>query len=642
MTRAKDDFHVAWRQFVLDHGYRANAHDLAAVVGQSVADILRVRQSGACARQKQGKGFAELFALWHGRAPKEADWPPPRMLGAKGTYEWQAPEIALLATLVGRLGTSEIATVLTARLRERTGDAGAERSRVAVQVRINVIGMQSSDVLGGITTTQAGREIGSKAIIYQAIHKGLLRPRRNGKLYVIPHGEWAAFKAKRTFPPKGYIMLSSIREALAIRSDKLSEFARMGYVPTAVRCNPLGAKGPSTQFGTWWIDPKAVRKLVADRRAGRPMPWHGKPMADNLRATFRRWQERRHPGACATCKELWGRKGAPKTFEDFVQRYPELAHGAKRHLTIPWTPGMTLSEVAAHVGRSTSTVKIAIKNGMLAVRVQEGRQYVTRTDATRWKARRCPTGDSEKSWLSLETACSLYLFTRRELRAFIKVGKLKTKTGTNGPMRGVEYVPRQQVAQLREKLGFTEEQAARRAGVTVARLRHLLEGVAWRKAQGIPLVTLQAVIKRIESRHGYTVEEAAAEAGTTAQWVQERIQDGTIKVSRAKWDRRRIYISEPMLQRLQRAKLKPSVAKRLGADWLRLSEAANEAGVCTTTLIKWAEDGELARQPSEVGWRYHREAVRARARRYWMTTRFHRATPPGWLQAEGQPTRAAA
>jgi hypothetical protein len=279
---------------------------------------------------------------------------------------------------------------------------------------------------------------------------------------------------------------------------------------------------------------------------------------------------------------------------------------------------------------------------MLAVRVQEGRQYVTRTDATRWKARRCPTGDSEKSWLSLETACSLYLFTRRELRAFIKVGKLKTKTGTNGPMRGVEYVPRQQVAQLREKLGFTEEQAARRAGVTVARLRHLLEGVAWRKAQGIPLVTLQAVIKRIESRHGYTVEEAAAEAGTTAQWVQERIQDGTIKVSRAKWDRRRIYISEPMLQRLQRAKLKPSVAKRLGADWLRLSEAANEAGVCTTTLIKWAEDGELARQPSEVGWRYHREAVRARARRYWMTTRFHRATPPGWLQAEGQPTRAAA
>lgn len=303
---------------------------------------------------------------------------------------------------------------------------------------------------------------------------------------------------------------------------------------------------------------------------------------------------------------------------------------------------MTLSEVAAYVGRSLGTVKIAIKNCMLAVQAHDGRQYVTRTDATRWKARRCPTGDSEKSWLSLDTASSLYLFARRELRAFIKAGKLKTKTGTNGPMRGVEYVPRQQVAQLREKLGFNEEQAARRAGVTVARLRHLLEGVAWRKAQGIPLVTLQAVIKRIESRHGYTVEEAAAEAGATVQWVHERIQDGTIKVSRAKWDRRRIYISEPMLKRLLKVRRKKPEAKRLGADWLRLSEAANEAGVCTTTLIKWAEDGELVRQTSEVGWRYHREAVRARSRRYWATVRFHRATPPDWLQAEAQPTRAAA
>ena len=642
MTRATEDCLPAWRQFVLDHGFRASAYDLAAVVGQSVEDIVRVRQTGACARLKRGKGFADLFALWHGRAPKEADWPPPRKIGSNGSYEWQAPEIALLATLVGTLDTGKIAGVLTERLRDRTGDAGAERSRVAVQVRTNVIGMQSSDVLGGITTTQAGHEIGSKAIIYQSIHKGHLRPRRIGKLYVIPHGEWAAFKARRTFPPKGYVMLSSIRDALAIRSDKLSEFARMGYVPTAVRCNPLGTKGPSTQFGTWWIDPKAAKKLIADRRAGRPMPWHGKPMADNLRATFRRWKERQHPASCETCKALWGKKGAPKTIEDFAQRYPVLAHGAKRHLTRPWTPGMTVSEVAAHAGRSAGTVKAAIRNGMLAVQEHGGRQYVTRTDATRWKARRCPTGEGEKSWLSLDTACSLYLFTRRDLRGFIKAGKLRTKVGTNGPMRGVLYVSRHQVGQLREKIGFTEEQAARRAGVSVARLRHLLEGVAWRKAQGIPLVTLQAVIKRFESRAGYTVEEAAAKAGMTDQWVQERIQDGTIKVSRAKWDRRRIYISEPMMRRLLEAKQKTPGIKRLGADWLRLSEAANEAGVCTTTLIKWAEDGELVRLPSDVGWRYHREAVRARARRYWVTVRFRRATPPDWLQSEAQATRAAA
>ena len=45
----------------------------------------------------------------------------------------------------------QIAGALTARLRERTGDPAAERTVVAVQVRINLIGLQSGDVLGGIT-----------------------------------------------------------------------------------------------------------------------------------------------------------------------------------------------------------------------------------------------------------------------------------------------------------------------------------------------------------------------------------------------------------------------------------------------------------------------------------------------------------
>lgn len=42
----------------------------------------------------------------------------------------------------------------------------------------------------------------------------------------------------------------------------------MGYVPGAVRCNPFGVKGPSTQFGTWYVDPQTVEGLLADRRAG--------------------------------------------------------------------------------------------------------------------------------------------------------------------------------------------------------------------------------------------------------------------------------------------------------------------------------------------------------------------------------------
>lgn len=239
-----------------------------------------------------------------------------------------------------------------------------------------------------------------------------------------------------------------------------------------------------------------------------------------------------------------------------------------------------------------------------------------------------------KSWLALETACKQYLFTMRELRGHIRSGELKSKIGTDGPMKGVEYVSKHQCRKLRDTLGFTEEQAARRAGVTVARLKVLLEGVTWRKANGIPLATVQAVIKRLESREGYTLEEAAEEVGESVQWVQECINIGIVRVSKAKWDRRRIYISAPMLKRLKEHKENPVRPERLGKDWLRVSEAALEAGVTAGTIIKWADTGELKRRKSKSGWRYHREAVRAKARIYWRTARLHRAIPPDWLQAE--------
>lgn len=631
-----------WQAFVLEHGWRAQAHELAAVVGQTVESVQRLRRTGACQPLRKGKRFIELFSLWHGRPPEEADWPLPRKSGAGGNYEWQGPEIALLASLVGTMGVPEIGQILTNRLRDITGDAAAERTRVAVQVYINKIGMQTQDVLGGITTTEAAREIGSTAIINQAIFKKQLPARRVGRIWVIPHDAWRAWKAKRIFPPDGYVLLSSIREALSIRSDKLSEFARMGYIPTAVRCNPYGTKGPSTQFGTWYISAKTADTLLADRRAGRPMPWHGMPMQDNLRATFKLWQKRMHPETCKTCAEIWGKKGAPRTFDEYAKRYPPLAHGAKRHLTRPWSPGLTIREVAVHAGCPVVRVRRAIANGMLAISIEGGRQYVSRTDATRWKARKCPTGEGEKSWLSLVSASKAYLFTLRELRAFIAGGKLKSKTGTNGAMRGVVYVSKHQCGQLREKIGFTEEQAARRIGVSVPRLRQLLDGVNWRKAKGIPLATVQAAIKRLESREGYTIQEAATEAGVTAQWVMDRVRDGSIKVCRAKWDRRRIYITAPMVKRLKQVKLNPVARERFNDEWLRLSEAANEAGVCTTTLIHWAEKGELPRRQSKAGWRYHREAVRARARVYWKSVRFHRAAPPAWLGAESLERKMAA
>ena len=635
MTRKRSTLSAEWEQFVLQHGWRALLADLAAVLGQSENDIRFVRSSGACVRHAQRKGFSELFTLWHGSPPQDTDWPPPRKSSA-GVYTWQTPELALLATLVGTLGPKEIAQVLSTRLIKVTGDKKAKRTKESVILQTNRIGLTSADLVGGLTTTQAGKEIGSLAIVNQAIAKKQLRVERVGRYLKIPYAVWNEWKSKRVFPPEGYVQLSTIKAALAIKSDKLSEFARASLIPTAVRCNPYGTGVRSTQFGTWYIDPKVAEQLLSDRRAGGPMPWHAKPNLDNMKATYKLWSLRKHPSSCSTCADIWGEQGVPKTFEAYQVQYPPLAHGAKRHLTRVWDPGLTLKEVATFTERSIHYVRSAIANGMLEVSLQGRTQYVSRTNATRWKARKCPTGDNEKSWITLPTAETQYLFTQKELRKFIKSGELFSKVGTEGAQRGIVYVSRHQCGQLREKLGFTEEQAATRVGVTVGRFRVLLEGVNWRKGDGIPLATVQAVVKRLGSREGYTIEEASIALKTTEQWVRERIQDGTVRVTRAKWDRRRLYLTKPMVQRLEKALASPKPAKPLGKEWLSLSGGAGEAGVSTATLIHWAEAGEIERRQSSIGWRYHQEAVRARARIYWETVRFHRAVPPEWLRRELQ------
>ena len=630
----------AWKDFVVAHGHQAVTKHLAFVLGRPDAEISRLRAAGVCSKGGRRKTFPELFRLWHGREAADDEWPVPAKAG-HGSYEWQGPELALLASLVGRIGKPEIAQVLTERLRRVTGDAAATRNPTSVQMAIGRIGMQTKDVVGGITVAKAGREIGSLPVVHQAIRKGDIRARRVGRAWVIPHEAWKAWKAKRVFPPAGYVPLTTLKQPLAIRSDKLSEFARMGYVPTAVRCNPYGTGLPSTQFGTWYIDPKVAEQLVADRHAGRPMPWHGKAIADNLRVTYRLWQQRKHPPGCKTCSEIWGPDGAPRSFEEYTERYPALAHGAKRHLTLPWAPGLTVAEVARKAGCAASRVRRAVANGTVNVQRHAGESYITKTDATRWITRGCPAGDDARSWISVATASKRYLFSARELNAFIAAGRLNAKTGTDGAMRGVVYVSWQQCAKLREEIGFTEKEAARRAGVTVADLRQALAGVNWRGTGAIPLVTVQAVIKRLQSRPGLTIEEAAEAVGRDGAWVRARIMDGTVRVLRRRWDQGRPYLSEPMVRRLRDAAASAPPSESPGADALRLSEAAREAGVTTGTILKWANNGELHRFQARSGWRYPREAVRDRARPYWQRIRFHRATPPEWLRAEIQSCREA-
>ena len=68
----------AWERFVIAHGHRAIARELAFILGRTEREILRMRASGACTKSKGPKNYPELFALWHGREPGEDDWPSPR------------------------------------------------------------------------------------------------------------------------------------------------------------------------------------------------------------------------------------------------------------------------------------------------------------------------------------------------------------------------------------------------------------------------------------------------------------------------------------------------------------------------------------------------------------------------------------
>jgi len=632
---ANDELRVPqsdWRDFVLQHGHGARADDLAAVLGLPTAEIKRLRGRGAAKRQTMPKSFAELFALWHGRGPDAGDWPAPAKAG-HGAYEWQPPELELLASLVGQLGNVQIAQVLTQRLREVTGDARALRDVPAVVLQTNRMGLRSTDVVGGITVKEASAQAGSPAAVYDAIEAKALTAWKVGRVWVIPRAAWQRWLARRTIPPAGFIRLSTLKEPLGVRSDKLSEFARLGLVPSAVRCNPSGT-GLSTQNGTWWIDPKQAKVLIEDRRAGRPMPWHGQALPDNLRRSFARWCDRRHPDTCAICAGIWGENGAPRSYEDYAHRYPPLAQGPKRHLTQPWSAGLKVAEVAKASGCTAAHVRLAITNGALIAAEVGGTMRVSREAMTRWRARRCPTGEAHQSWQTVATACRLYGFTEAELRAFIAEGRLQLRIGGDGPHRGVELVSRNGCAQLRHERGFTLADAATRAGVPEAQLRRRLQAAGWRAGDPVPVATLRAITRRLKSQEGYTVAEAVKRLeflGVTTAWITDCIERGIVVLASAPWAPERRYLSNAMIERLKAERAHPSPRRKLTDGWLRLSQAATEAGVTTSTIVRWASEGQLAREAFSDGWRYQVTEVRRQARRYWSKRRGGRTCPPSWL-----------
>lgn len=618
-----------WKQFVIRHGAGARGDHLAHLLGVPAEDVARLRAKGVCTPLPRALHFGELFALRHGRAPRDDEWPLPRKFA--GGYEWLAPERALLASLAGTASVQQLSKVLTARLRAITGDPHAARCKSAVQQGIQRVGLQASDVVGGIPITVAAKEIGgSRQAIYHAIEIEQLKARKIGRLWVLDRASWQQWKQGRSFPPEGYVLLASLKEPLGVRSDKLSEFARMGYVPSAVQCNPYGtSKG--TQFGIWYVSAATAAALKRDRHLGRPMPWHGKPMMDNLRATWRTWQERKHPEVCPTCRQIWGEAGAPADFDAYVRRYPGLAHGAKRHLTMPWSPGLTLQEVAAQARVHLTLVLKAIVNASLEATSHDGELYVSRTEATRWIARKCPDGEGAGSWVCLDVASERYSFTKAQLKAWIADGTLRSKIGDNGPMRGIQYVMRQQCARLRNDMGYTHEQAAAQLGISVERLKPLLEGAHWRQDGLIPQATVSAVRKRLQSQAGWDVQAAAEELGVELDWVEQQIRRGTVRVSQAPWDRRRRYLSAPMMQRLRAAQACGDSPAGPPAHWLRQQAAAALAGVSPATLLKWVAAGNVAWQDAPAGRVFNPADVRAQARVFWKNPRLTRARPPAWM-----------
>jgi excisionase family DNA binding protein len=619
---------MTWQQFVVaECGGLPRAY-VAAIVQQPLAALARYsgpRPPGAASHVQR---FVELFARWRGRAPAAGDWPAPGRSGAG--YHWLPPEDELLISLVGTTDKPSIAQALTTRLQAVTADGSARRTELDVQQRMNRLGLASTDIVGGIRVPEAGAEIGSIEIVRDAIERGSLKHFRLGRNIVIAHAEWARWKATRTIAPSGYIRLATLREALGIRSDsKLPEFAAAGYIPTAVRANPSKPGEHSGKNGTWYIDPAVARQLVADRHAGRPMPWHGKPLRDNLNATWKLWQQRKHPGDCSTCRSIWGAAGAPASFDDYARRYPPLAHGAKRHLTMRLHPGLLIAEVAQRAGCSLGTVTAAIKAGALRA-TRTGRNVrITRTDAARWIARRLPSGQGRASWISAETALQWYGFKADSLDGFVAVGRLKTR----GAGASRLYM-RQQIAELRDTIGYTETQAATKLRISVAQLRTLLAGVHWRQEGLIPKDTLAAVRKRLDSSSGLTVTQAAMELCETERWVRDRIKDGIVRVTTTPWNARRLYLTEPMMDRLRAAQRRSAPPAALSETWITLAAAARLAGVSTATVNNWRLSGDLRVRHEPAGHRFARVSVMARARRYWPTCRFHRATPPEWLQAE--------
>jgi hypothetical protein len=626
---------MTWQQFVGSYCRRSKVYDLAAVVGQPVRTVERLRRQVG-GRRTIDHDFGTLFALWHGRPPRADEWPAPFRFGHG--YEWQAPEVVALTQMLGRVALTEIARALTERLRRVTSNGTATRDVDAVRRQVGKLGLAVGEIVGGLTTSQAAKRAGETvALVQQEIHKGRLRHFYIGHRIVIPERAFLEWKATRLpEPPAGWVKLYAIRVQLGHHFDHLAYHAKHGRIPGAVLCTG----------NRYWLPPRVARDLLRRRRLGLPMPWSGWVHRCTARKSWDLWRRRRHRD-CAECRSIWrGVGGEPSTFEAFYERWLKIPETTKRHLTGP--DGISSTSASLLTGIDRHDFSEAAKHGELKATRVRGGWYFQKEDVLRWaKSHAAKATRHTRGRMTFKDA-GRFIGGIAKIRAAIRRGELRVVRrwdGTPGVMR-------HEVAALHVRVhSIPVARAARLCGVSVPTFTKLAgrtqSDAIWRPGERVQPKVIDHVRRRLQAGWQLTLEDAIALLGKPRWWVERAIELGYLLPLRATGDSRRLVFGRKAVLAIARRRLTltpgPRTTRGRPVDWLPQYQACELAGITVSTLKRWDALGWLTKAKGKggtrrggngMGWAYSRASVMRAARRYWPRCRFKRRTPPAWLTKE--------
>ncbi len=251
--------------------------------------------------------------------------------------------------------------------------------------------------------------------------------------------------ASLTGPPAGYVPLSELARALGQRVDALSRLARISMVPNALRVECRGG----ARSVTWYVPGRTADGLIAQHRAGLPMPWHGKPLVDDLAATYRLWRVRKHPSACLKCHRIWGHVEPPASFEAYVDRYSRLSLGDKAHLTQLWAKLRPLAEAIEHLARLCGHDRVveAIENGILPTIERDGQAWMDSRVIDEWSAAGYPQAlaGARPVWVLASTAAALSSVDLEQVLWLIENDEVQARMGSGPVSKGRLFVDQLEV-----------------------------------------------------------------------------------------------------------------------------------------------------------------------------------------------------